>query len=320
MKKSENQPFVSIVMPVYNAGLFLACSIESILKQTYSNYELVIVDDVSTDNSWEIIQSYQKQHPDKIRAIRLKENTNAAGNGGVNAVYQSLKGEFVARMDADDIAHQERIKEQVKYLVNHPDTILVGTQGITIDAKGNITGKKTEPVKHNDIYKEFFVFHPILHPSVMIRKSLVPQKTYLYENKYGINDDYYTFFKFLQYGKFYNLPKPYLYYRIHGKNFSLQNPKQKFINSIKIRVLAITEFHYIPSVKSIILMAFQIPIVLLLPESWILPVYYFAKGITRPKFSWKKKIALQLDKLKQQSYNSKLKVIKNFYHSYEQSK
>lgn len=92
-------------MPVYNAGSFLVEAIESILNQTYKNYEFIIVDDGSTDNSWEIIERYKSKYPRLIKTYRLTKNTNADGNGAVNAVLPYAKGEYIARMDADDCAH-----------------------------------------------------------------------------------------------------------------------------------------------------------------------------------------------------------------------
>jgi len=285
LKKVQNNklPLVSVVMPVYNAGRFLSTAIKSILRQTYANFELVIVDDQSKDNSWAIIQKFAKANPGKIRAVRLAKNTNAAGNGAVNAVYKKLKGVYVARMDADDIAHPTRIEKQVTYMEAHPEVILTGTQGVIINASGKVMGDKKFPVNHSDIYSQYFVFHPILHPSVMIRKSLVPQEHYLYEDKFGINDDYYTFFKLLQYGRFYNLPEPLLKYRMHGSNSSLQKPKAKFMNSLKIRFIAIKKFKYDPDIKSFLLMMAQVATITLIPEKLIVPLYFFIRGIRTPE-------------------------------------
>lgn len=281
-QSKHNQPLVSIVMPVYNAGDYIVEAIESILKQTYKHFELIIVDDRSIDNSWNIIQRYAKKYPLIIKAIRLKKNTNAAGNGGVNAVYPITKGKYIARMDADDISHPTRIEKQVRFMENHTDAILVGTQGYIIDQDGQIKGTKIFATSHQKIYEDYFVLHPILHPSIMIRKSLVPTKTKLYENKRGVNDDYYTFFKLLQYGKFYNLSEKLLYYRIHGANFSLQNPKKKFYNSIRIRLDAIKDFNYTPTFKGLLLFGAQLVIIPFIPESLIVPLYFLVRGIKHP--------------------------------------
>jgi len=277
------KPLVSIVMPVYNAEKYLEAAIDSIVKQTYGKYELIIVDDHSTDNSWKIIKNYAQRYPEKITSIvKLRKNTNAAGNGAMDAVFDKLKGKYIARMDADDIAHSQRIEKQVIFMERHPKTIVLGTQGVVIDTKDTIVGMKNFPTKPKDIYREYFIFHPILHPSIMIRKSLLPSKNHIYENVWGVNDDYYTFLKWLNYGEFYNLPDALHYYRIHGNNFSLQNPKKLFSNSIQIRFEAVNKFGYRPTIKGWFLLFVQIIIVKIIPEKYIVPVYKLVKGINKP--------------------------------------
>ncbi len=284
----QNQPLVSIVMPVYNAEKYLAQAIGSVLQQTYRSYELVIIDDCSTDSSWNIIQKFQKRYPKKIEARQLKTNTNAAGNAAVNIVFPSLKGKYIARMDADDIAEPARIEKQVAFLEKNRDVILVGSQAHIINEAGEKIGNKIFPVTSETIYNEYFTFHPILHPSVMIHKSLLPQKKYLYENLYGINDDYYTFFKLLQYGKFANINEQLLHYRMHKTNTSLQKPKKKFITSLIIRFEAVRRFHYRPTIKALFLIPIQTLIVFLLPEKYIVPFYFLIRGITSPRDVFKK--------------------------------
>lgn len=290
-QKITKNPLVSIVMPVYNAEKFIGEAIESILAQTYKNFELVIVDDVSQDSSFQIAKFYESKFPQKIKAIKLKKNTNAAGNGAMNAVFTKLKGEFIARMDADDIAHRRRIEKQVNFLVNNEKALLVGTQANIIDGNGKKTGEKKFPTKWKEIYEEYFVFHPILHPSVMFRKSLLPSKKYIYENCWGINDDYYTFFKLLNYGEFHNLKEKLLSYRMHGENSSLQNPKKKFINSVKIRLLALNLFGYKPTFKGIFLFLAQILTISLIPESFIVPLYFAIRGVKKIEYKKGKRIS-----------------------------
>ena len=95
----------------------------------------------------------------------------------------------------------------------------------------------------------------------------------IYENKFGVNGDYYSFFKLLNYGEFANLPLYLLKYRVHEKNYSLQPPKKKFINSLKIRIKAITDLNYQISIKAFILMVIQTIVILLTPEKMIIPLY-----------------------------------------------
>lgn len=278
-KTGNQSPLVSVIMPVYNAGGFLTQAIESILKQTYKNWELIIVDDASTDNSWKTITYFQKLYPKKIRAFQTPKQTNAAGNGATNYGMKYAKGTFIARMDADDISLPKRLEKQVVYMLSHPELILLGTQATVINQTGKIIGQKIMPTTHQEIYKQYGVFHPMIHPSVMIRKKLLPNKKRIYEMKWGTNDDYYTFFKLLNHGLFANLNESLIKYRVHGKNFSLIKPKTKFMHSVKIRLEAMRKLNYAMSLHAFLLMTIQWITISVLPESLIIPIYLIVRGI-----------------------------------------
>jgi len=268
-------------MPVYNAGSFLVETIKSILSQTYKNFELIIIDDASTDNTWQIISDFKKQYPKKIKAIRLKKNLNKGGDACANKGFRIAKGEFIARMDADDIAHPKRLEKQVKFLLKNPEIFMVGSQAWVIDKDGEIIGEKKVPLTPQDIYQSYFVFHPMIHPSVMFRKSKVKTKNF-YKIKYSANNDLLTFFELLKTKKFANLKEKLIYYRVHDKNDSLTSIKTKYFNTLKIRLGAIKNLGCKPSIGTVILNICQLLMVLLLPEKLIVLVYMLAKGIYTP--------------------------------------
>lgn len=280
MTSRQSLPLVSVIMPVHNTEKFLAEAIQSIVDQTYSNLELLVVDDASTDNSLKIAKQFAKKYPQIVKSYRTPKQTNSAGNGATNYGLQFARGEFIARMDADDIAHPERIAKQVQYMRKHPQVIVCGTQAQVIDGDGKVTGTKTLPLTHADIYQQYGVIHPMIHPTVMIRRSLLPDPQRIYEMKWDVNDDYFTFFTLLQYGEFVNLPQLLLKYRIHGKNLSLINPKQKFFNSVRIRMEAIQRLGYRISPKALVTMIAQLVIVTLIPEKLIVPMYMFLRGMS----------------------------------------
>ena len=279
--KTHNQrkPLVSVIMPVYNAGAYLAEAIESILNQTYLNFELIIVDDNSTDNSWEIIRSFQTRNPRKIKAVRLAKTLNKGGDSCANEGYKKAQGEFIARMDADDISHPKRLEKQVQYLLTHPQIVVVGSRAHLINRLGKIIDVKNVPTLHPEIYKEYFAVHPMIHPTLMIRRSLLPKRENLYRIKYSANNDYYTFFELLQFGKFANLKEKLLYYRVHDKNDSLTHLKNRFFNTVKIRLEAIVKFGYKPQPVSIFKTFAQMLIVLVLPESLLFHIYFYMRGL-----------------------------------------
>lgn len=266
-------------MPIYNGSKYMAEAIDSILNQTYKNFEFIAVNDNSTDSTWEILKSYKKRYP-KIRIINLTSQNGPFK--AVNKAIRYVKGEFIAPMDSDDISHPKRLEKEVEFMLSHQDAIVIGTYTRIIDSYGNIIGKKTFATKNNDIYRQFFEVHPIVHPSSMVRRSLLPNKNILYEIKFGINDDYYTFYRLLKYGKFANIPEFLFYYRIHLNNNSLQGTKGKFLNSVKIRILALIKMGYVPSPVSAIKFLAQLAIVPLVPEKQLLTLYLVIMGFYKP--------------------------------------
>lgn len=268
-------------MPVHNAGDFLAPAIESILNQTYPRFELIIVDDGSTDTSWKRIRSYKKRYPKIIRVYHIDKQLNSAGNGATDVGLAHAKGQFIARMDADDISYPKRIEKQVTFLLDHPMTILVGTQADIIDRDGKVTGAKHVPIDHESIYEKYGIIHPVIHPSVMIRRNGLPNPDKLYLHKWGINDDYYSFFKLLNYGQFANLPEKLLKYRIHGGNASLANIREKCFNTAQIRLEAMKNFNYRMSIKSLLIMGAQVILVTLVPNRILKTVYPIVRGMDK---------------------------------------
>lgn len=296
MLKNNKSPLVSVTMPVYNAGLFLREAINSILNQTYKNFELIIVDDASTDNSGEIISSFKRQYPRRIKVIKLSKNLNRGGDVAGNIGFRLAKGEFVARMDADDIAASDRLEKQVSFLLTNPKIFAVGSNAHVIDKEGYLIGEKKMPLDNEKIYKEFFVFHPLIHPTLMFRKSATKRRN-LYKLEYQANNDYLTFFEMITKGyRFANLPEKLLFYRFHGNNDSLIKVKSRFLNSLKIRIKAIGEFGYRPDFVSVVKLLAQVFIVAILPEKIIVPFYLIIRGISKPSFA-------RLDKERKYAFN-----------------
>ena len=116
---------VSVIMAIYNCAEYLPEAIDSILNQTYTNWELILCDDASTDQTYSVAQEYQKRYPDKI--ILLKNEKNSKLSFSLNHCLQYATGEFVARMDGDDCCAPERFERQITYLREHPEYQVVGT-------------------------------------------------------------------------------------------------------------------------------------------------------------------------------------------------
>lgn len=160
-------PKVSVIMGVFNAGNknILQEAILSILNQTYTDFEFIICDDGSTNNTLEMVRKLTKNDK-RVKLISNKENKGLAYT--LNECLKIATGEYIARMDADDISNKDRFEQQVKILDENPDVGVVNLNAYLFDEKG-IWGEE----KHNKIIKkeDFLYNNPIIHPSVMVRKS-----------------------------------------------------------------------------------------------------------------------------------------------------
>ena len=277
----KNKPLVSVVMPVYNGELFMAAAIESILSQTFKNFEFLVVDDGSNDLTSEILKKYKKNYPLIIKIFRLKKNIGAFA--AINSVLNKTRGEFIALMDSDDISYPQRLEKQITFFKKNPNVIVLGCQAEIITENGLTIGNKKAPIKDGEIRKEFAFVHPMVHPSCILRKSLLPEKNHIYENKYGVNDDYFSFFKLLSFGQFANLEETLFSYRIHANNSSLKNLKKTLLNTIKIRFDARRTFNYRLPPLAFLVIPFQFLTFLIIPERLILKTYLMLRGIYSPK-------------------------------------
>jgi glycosyltransferase involved in cell wall biosynthesis len=274
MKTVNKEPLVSVIMPIYNGSKYMAEAIDSILNQTYKKFELIIVNDNSSDSTFEILKSYKKRFP-KIKIINL--TSKHGPYKAINLALKSAKGDFIAPMDCDDISHPQRLEKEVDFLLRNKNVIVVGTHARIINSQGNVVGKKTFATEDKKIRRQFFEWHPFVHPSTMIRRSLLPDRNNLYYPKFGINSDYYTFFKLFEYGKLANIGEFLFNYRIHFDNNSLKNPKEKFFNSVKIRLYAVAKLGYKPNLFSLIKLFAQLTAVTIIPEKKLVSIYLMSK-------------------------------------------
>lgn len=280
----RNLPLVSVVMPVYNYGSYLVKAIDSILNQTYKNFELIIVNDASTDNSLEIINNYKAQYPSKIKVVNLSKNLNCGGDACANEGLKIAQGKYIARMDADDIALPTRLEKQIRFLENHASIFLVGASAYTINNSNEVTGEKNEPSSNKEIYDNYSIFHPLIHPACTFRRILKDGQPFSYEIAYKSNNDYLTFYKLICNGyKFANLKEKLLFYRVHPESNTFHNVKQIFSTTLKIRLAMVFHYGYKLNLKGLVSNLAQITLVTLLPEKSIVNVYFFIKGIKKEK-------------------------------------
>jgi glycosyltransferase involved in cell wall biosynthesis len=166
------EPLVSVLMPVYNAERFVGEAVESILAQSYRNFEFIIVDDGSTDRSLEILKHYAAQD----ERIRLSSRPNAGIVVRLNEMLDEARSELIARMDADDVAMPDRFKHQVGFLLDNPDHVVVGSQVLVIDPDGDSLAVWCSEQTHEAIVDH--LLNPtggtvLCHPAVMCRRQPV---------------------------------------------------------------------------------------------------------------------------------------------------
>jgi glycosyltransferase involved in cell wall biosynthesis len=210
----SSQPKVSVVMPVYNGELYLREAIDSILNQTFSDFEFIAIDDGSTDRSVEIIRSYTDPR------LRLVANPVNQGLRFVaNQVNNLAKAEYIARMDCDDISLPQRLAKQVEYLDRHPDIAVIGGQSIYIDTNGKVTDNQDiyqAPIDPSSMKWTASYECPFVNPTVMYRKQILCVELGGYDETATFAEDYEIWLRLLKNNyQGANLPDLLVKYRIN---------------------------------------------------------------------------------------------------------
>lgn len=274
------KPLVSIVMPVYNAGSFLCQSLDSILKQSFKDWELICVNDASNDNSQIILNSYKKKDR-RIKVFRIPINQGVSY--AANAAISESKGQFIARMDADDIMYPGRLQKQLNFLHKNQDIVAIGGQCLLINKNGKTIGTKTFPREDEEIKKMIFYSIPVQQPSIMVNKKLLPYDFVWYKDNSDTAEEVDLLFRLFQIGRVANLKDFILKYRIHGKNTSLLNPKKTFNITYKTRLRAISLYGYKPTAKARLINNLEFIAVKLIPNQAVYPIYSILRGLKEIK-------------------------------------
>lgn len=202
---------VSIAMSAYNCEPFLEQALESLVNQSYLEFELILFDDASTDSTKKIIQNFATKD---ARIIPIYNDINKGLTANLNKAISLSKGLYIARMDADDIALSSRIEKQVKFLDDHQNIDLVGTAAFDINEYGEEIQLRKLPELHDDIIALLPKANPITHSTVMFRKNSFASIGY-YNEAYRTTQDYEMWFRAAGKGlKFHNLQEILLKYRM----------------------------------------------------------------------------------------------------------
>lgn len=241
MKNSTPAPLISVVIPVYNGQKYLRSAIESILGQTFRNFEIIAIDDGSKDHSYQILRALA-QTDQRLRIFRNSRNRNIVYT--LNRGVKLARGKYIARMDCDDIAVEDRLKIQLRYLRAHPSTVVVGSNCYTIDQNNNFIGYKRFPISDEGIRAMIFLINPMQHPTMMINRSLLPKDFVWYNQSIVHGEDLDLLFRLAKIGPVHNLKKPLLFYRLHLNSKTFMHPKENYLDTKIIRKLAIEKYGY----------------------------------------------------------------------------
>lgn len=211
-----NEPLVSVIMGIYNCESTLERAVKSIVNQTYKNWELILCDDGSKDDTFHIAENLA-QDEKRILVIRNDKNQGLAYT--LNHCLEYVKGKYVARMDADDVSFPERFDEQVRYLENHTEIDLVGSNRIIFDEEREygLRGSIEFPNSRSMLYGS-----PFAHPTVMLKRSVYQKLNgYTVSKNTKRAEDLDLWFRFFEAGfKGYNIQKPLLRYHESPQDFN----------------------------------------------------------------------------------------------------
>lgn len=231
-----NVPKVSVIMPVYNTANYLNEAIDSILNQSFTDFEFIIVDDCSNDGSLEIIKSYKDK-----RIVLIENEVNKGYVFGLNYAISISKGEFIARMDSDDISDNKRLEIQYSFMLNNKGVLVCGTN-IGIIGSSKVV---KYPENHDEIKRGLLTSNVLAHPSVIMRKSsfnLSNSNEGPYINTFVPSEDYELWTTLIFKGKFHNLQQELLRYRVHEKQISNVQSRIQYQNFLMIKRKYIIEY------------------------------------------------------------------------------
>ena len=238
MNEASGVAFISVLMPVYNAERYLRKAVDSILAQTHRDFELIAVDDGSSDRSKEILDSYAARDP----RVRVISRPNTGIVGALNDGLAEAKGVFIARMDADDIAVPTRFADQLAFLKANPKCIAVGTAVKIIDSSGNVVDEHAPATSHEAIEAALLSGNggALYHPTAMFRTNAI-RAVNGYDPAFCKAEDLDLYLRLSRTGQLANLSTIGLKYRHHLKstNFVHRQKQTELIVKILARERAL---------------------------------------------------------------------------------
>jgi glycosyltransferase involved in cell wall biosynthesis len=272
--EEKNNPQISVIMPVYNSEEYLETAIESVLGQTFSNFEFIIIDDASTDSSNEIISKYAKKDK-RIRLIRNESNQYIGR--ALNKAISFASTEILARMDSDDISMPNRLDLQYKTITETQQIAVVGCDIDIMNEKGDSLGIRKYPAESSDLKKSVFRHSPFAHPATMLRKKYVLEFGGYEPNK-SPSEDLDLWIKLGSKYEFRSVPLPLFRYRFFSNSHSNRKLKKVELMTIRMRIEAIMKYGYKPTIMDIAYNILQFSTLWFIPAKIRIRMYNFIRN------------------------------------------
>ncbi len=208
--RSASDPLVSVVMAVFNQERTVRRAMASILGQTFTDFEIIVIDDASTDGTHDELTRMGRSDS-RLKIFRNKANIGLAGS--LNLAWRASRGQLIARMDGDDVSNRNRFEMQVAFLKDHPEIGVLGTAAELFDPAGEPIGVAVRPADHDTLVSLMHREIPFIHPSVMMRRSVL-ELTNGYNERLRRAQDADLWFRAEQHFRFHNLSTPLLSYTV----------------------------------------------------------------------------------------------------------
>ncbi len=235
-------PTLSVLLPVFDGAAYVGSTIESVLSQSYSDLELLIVDDGSDDATPEIIENYARQDP-RIRIFRHE-------NRGVGFTLQrglsESRGGYVALIGADDLALPGRFETQVSFLEANRDYVFVGGYLQIIDAHGRVMGLRRYPVTDRQLRRMMLLYNPFGAPAAMFRRDDALAAGG-FTSRFSTAEDYDFFLRLAKRGKLATVPEPLVSYRLHTNTVKATQTLRQLRDTLATKRAAYNEYGYRPA-------------------------------------------------------------------------
>lgn len=265
---------MTVIMPTFNVDKFIARAIESMLSQTFKDFELIIIDDASTDGTLEIARSYAKKDS-RIKIVVNEKNLQVATT--LNKGIKIAKSQIIARMDPDDISFPERLEKQFTFMKKHPNIAIVGTNILIINELGELISKREYPDKSNKLKKLMFKYSPFAHPTVMFRKKIF-QEFGGYSVSMVPCEDIDLWFKIGSKYEISNIQEYLLKYTLIKTSNSHNDLRYLELLGFKIKIDAIRRYGYRPSAYDVAYNLLEFLTLWLMPASFRIWMYDFLRS------------------------------------------